>query len=265
VSLIRPNTARGPSPVRIKRPSERKNLSRSAVRALDVMEHFGQVRKPLRAVELSKALGMRPSTTDQLLKTMVDSAHLLFDARHKTYRPSPSLVGLGCWVIDTYGAEERLRRLIREVHVRTGLIVTLTTPNDLYMQILDLVTPPGPGTERGLKISVFGSVIGSAYLSTLRQEEITRLAERARIPKVEMNRLFEAVRHVRRDGYADGTTADGPTADSPIWSIAVPLPPHHVPVPMVLGVAGEAHRVRRDLEVLKITLQGAVQDLFSAE
>jgi DNA-binding IclR family transcriptional regulator len=259
MSLIIANTVRGPSPVRVKRPSERRNLSRSAIRALDVMEYFGQVRKPLRAIEISKVLAMHPSTTDQLLKTMVDSAHLLFDAHTKTYRPSPRLAGLSRWVIETYGADERLRRLVRDVHSRTGMVVTLTTPNDLYMQILDLATPPGRKTERGLRISVFGSVIGSAYLATLQQSEIARLAERARIPQTEMKRLLEDVREIRRDGYADGHTA------GKVWSIAVPIPSDRLPVPMVLGLAGELDRVRRDREALQLSMRQAIKDLFVSE
>lgn len=223
------------------------------------MEYFGQVRRPLRAIQISKVLAMRPSTTDQLLKTMVDSAHLLFDAHTKTYRPSPRLVGLGCWVIETYGADERLRRLVRDVHSRTGMVVTLTTPNDLYMQILDLATPPWPQTERGLRISVFGSVIGSAYLATLEESEIARLAERARIPQTEMKRLLEAVSEIRRDGYADGPSA------GKFWSIAVPLPPDRLPVPMVLGLAGQLDEVRQNRQALQQSLRQAINDLFASE
>jgi DNA-binding IclR family transcriptional regulator len=260
MSFITPNTARGPSPVRVKRPSERRSLSRSAIRALDIMEYFGQARRPLRAIEISKVLALHPSTADQLLKTMVDSAHLLFDAQTKTYLPSPRLAGLSCWVVETYGADQRLRRLVRDVYSRTGMIVTLTTPNDLYMQILDLATPPGPQTERGLRISVFGSVIGSAYLSTLQESEIARLAERDRIPRTEMKRLLGTVREIRRDGYADG-----PTADEAFWSIAVPLPTDRLPVPMVLGLAGEPDRVRRDRDVLQQNLRQAITRLFANE
>jgi DNA-binding IclR family transcriptional regulator len=260
VTLITPNTARGPSRVRVKRPSERRSLSRSAIRALDVMEYFGQARRPLRAIEISKALAMHPSTTDQLLKTMVDSAHLLFDAHAKTYQPSPRLAGLSCWVLETYGPDERLRQLVRDVHAHTGMVVTLATPNDLYMQIIDFATPPGSQPERGLRISVFGSVIGSAYLSTRQESEIARLAERGRIPPTEMNRLFEAVREIRRDGYADG-----PTAGTPVWSIAVPLPPDHLPVPLVLGLAGGLDQVRRDREVLQKGMRQAITSLFVNE
>lgn len=45
--------------MRVKRPSERRSLSRSATRALDVLEYFGEARRPLRAVEISKALGLQ--------------------------------------------------------------------------------------------------------------------------------------------------------------------------------------------------------------
>lgn len=112
-----------PSPG-MKRPSDRRSLSRSATRALDVLEYFGVARQPLRAIEIARMLGMQPSTTDQLLKTMVDSAHLVFDARSKTYLPSPRLIGFSGWIIETYGAGEVLRELVRDVQQRTGLLVS---------------------------------------------------------------------------------------------------------------------------------------------
>ncbi len=49
-------------PVNVRRPGDRRSLSRSATRALDVLELFGETRRPLRAVEMSKALGMHPSS-----------------------------------------------------------------------------------------------------------------------------------------------------------------------------------------------------------
>ena len=70
-----------------------------------MLEYFGEARRPLRAVEIAKALELHASTTDQLLKTMVDSAHLVFDARSKTYAPSHRLAGFGAWVVESYGAE----------------------------------------------------------------------------------------------------------------------------------------------------------------
>lgn len=239
--------------VRVMRPSDRRSLSRSATRALDVLEYFGEVRRPLRAIEIARTLDMHPSTTDQLLKTMVDSAHLVFDARSKTYLPSPRLIGFSGWMVDSYGADDRLRDLVRDVQARTGMVVTVTTPNDLFMQILDLAAPEGQKTERGLRVSLFGSAIGSAYLSTLDEGEVQRLADRARIDPGQLPSVLEAVELIRRTGFAHG-----PSADDAIWSIAMPLPVQGLRVPTVLGLAGPPEQVHDRLPEFQRVMAEAI-------
>lgn len=240
-------------PVRVKRPSEKRSLSRSAARALDVLEFFGQERRPLRAVDIGRKLHLPPSSANQLLKTMVDSGHLVFQVKGKSYLPSPRLAGFGGWMVDTYGADERLRNLVRDLQYRAGLLITLTTPNDLFMQIIDWAAAPGQHTERGLQISIFGSAIGSAYLSTLDKDALVRLADRARVPVSQMPALLAAVASIERAGYADG-----PSLDGRIWSIAMPLPRHVTAIPMVLGLAGPHEQVRKNADELKREMLAAV-------
>jgi DNA-binding IclR family transcriptional regulator len=240
--------------VRVKRPSERRSLSRSATRALDVLEYFGEVRRPLRAVEIARVLSMHPSTTNQLLKTMVNSAHLVFDAHGKTYLPSPRLARFSTWISNTYGSGGRLHDLVQEVHTCTQMVVTITTPNDLFMQIIDVAVPSEQTTERGTMISVFGSVIGAAYLSTLPQTELKRLATRARIPLAEMPATLLQAAQVRRDGYAEGASTGGE-----MWSIAMPLPMQGLRVPTVLGLAGSPEQVRQDLLPLINVMSSAIK------
>lgn len=241
-------------PVRVKRPSERRSVSRSAIRALDVLEHFGQARRPLRAIEISQALALHPSTANQLLKTMVDSGHLVFDARAKTYLPSHRLASFSAWVVESYGGDERLRGLVRDVQAATGEIVTLTTPNDLFMQVVDQAGhgPSGQPTERGLRVSVFGSAVGAAYLSTLANREIARLAERARLPAGEAQDALASAARIRACGFADGASLDGA-----FWSIAVPLS-GDFPTPLVLGLAGPEQRIRSDLRRLQAAMHAAI-------
>ena len=95
-----PRASRVPLWMQPRRPGDRRSLSRSATRALDVLELFGQERRSLRAIEIAKALGLHPSTANQLLKTMVDSAHLTFDAVAKSYLPSPRLGRFGGWMTE---------------------------------------------------------------------------------------------------------------------------------------------------------------------
>lgn len=257
--LIRPVDARGrPSPVHIKRPSDKRSSSRSATRALDVLEYFGNERRPLRAVEISKAIGMHPSTTNQLLKTLVDSAHLVFNARTMTYLPSPRLVGFSGWVVECYGPKEWLCALVRDAQSHTGHIVTISTANDLFMQILEVAAPPGPPAERGQRVSLFGSAIGSAYLSTLDEEEVDRLAYRARIPDGELPRLRRELDTIRLEGFADGRTLGNEQSVGDIWSIALPLPDRGLPMRLVLGLAGPTDHVLRDRHVLVGRLREAI-------
>jgi DNA-binding IclR family transcriptional regulator len=245
--------------MRVTRPAERRSSSRSATRALDVLELFGEARRPLRSVEIAQALSLTPSSANQLLKTMVDSAHLLFDARAKTYFPSPRLAGIGGWLAETYGAGGRLGDLVREVSARTGLVATVTTPNDLSMQIIDVASPDGLTGERGLRISLFGSAIGSAFLSTLPEPEMLRLAERARIPAGELPAMRTALGSIRESGFAAGATSGD------IWSVAVALPGEVLRGQGVLGIAGPAERVAFEAAAIALALHQAVAQWLSAE
>jgi len=255
-----------PRQTRVLRASDRRSLSRSATRALDVLEYFGLMRRPLRAIEIARKLSLHPSTANQLLKTMVESAHLAFDATTKTYLPSPRLARFSGWMVETYGSDERLRGLVAQVHAATGEVVTLTTPNDLFMQVIDLAGVDLAGAdfthasldsaERGLRVSIFGSVIGTAYLATLPVSEVQRLADRARIPQPEHASLLAGLARVRTKGFADG-----PSGEGNVWSIAAALPESCSSLPLVLGLAGLEDRIRPNLQELSRVLRSGASGL----
>jgi DNA-binding IclR family transcriptional regulator len=265
VSIIVPRPGSGSHlTVRVKRPAERRSSSRSATRALDLLELFGRAQRPLRAIEISRALEMHSSTTNQLLKTMVDSAHLVFDARAKTYLPSPRLTEFSAWIVESYGADGRLRKLVEELHAQTGLVVTVTTPNDLFMQIVDAEIPGIPGDERlperGLQVSIFGSAIGSAYLSTLEDDAVLRIAHRARIGEEDMRSLVDMAHRIRDEGFAEGPAA----MDERTWSLAMPLPAQGLHVPAVLGLAGPSGVLKPRLDELANLMRDAVARWFGS-
>ncbi|HKX78025.1 MAG TPA: helix-turn-helix domain-containing protein [Novosphingobium sp.] len=243
--------------MRTKRPGERRSSSRSATRALDVLELFGSARRPLRAIEVGRALDLNPSTTNQLLKTMVDSAHLVFNARSKTYLPSPRLTSFSGWIIETYGAGGQVQEVVKDVQERTGLVVTVSTPNDLFMQIVDFQCVGDKGAERGLRVPLFDTTIGGAFLSTLEQSEIERLAYRARIAPARLPSVLETLAVIAARGYTDGESGGD------IWSVAVPVPDHGLHVPMVLGLSGSVEAVRDRSEELARIMRDAIHRRFS--
>ncbi len=256
--IARAGSAMGHLAVRVRVPADRRNISRSATRALDVLEFFGQAKRSLRAVEIARELEMSPSSANQLLKTMVDSAHLVFDAREKTYLPSPRLAAFGTWMGHIYGAAGPLHDLVSALATRTGMVVTLTTPNDLSMQILDLATQPGQTAQRGLAVSLFGSATGSAYLAGLDDGEVRRLAHRARIPDADLPTILATLERIRTAGQADG-----PSGDASAWSLAMRLPTHLAGVACVLGLAGPSNDVLANLKGLSNAMREEIAAHFS--
>jgi DNA-binding IclR family transcriptional regulator len=241
--------------MRVVRAGDRRSLSSSATRALDILEYFGQVCRPLRAIEIARKLDLHTSTVNQLLKTMVESAHLTFDASAKTYLPSPRLTRFSRWMIDTFGSDERLRNLVVRLHAEAAEIVTLTTPNDRFMQVIDLAgvdfATDAHSAERGLRVSMFGSAIGAAYLASLPATQVRRLADRARIPPSQHEALLGRLAQIRQDGFAEGPSGD-------YLSIAAALPENSLGVPLVLGVAGPAERMRGKVAHLSAWLKSAI-------
>jgi DNA-binding IclR family transcriptional regulator len=246
--------------VKVKPPGERRSLSRSATRALDVLELFGSAQRPLRAIEISRALALRPSSMNQLLKTMVESAHLTFEAHHKTYLPSPRLAQFSAWMLASYGGNERFRALLRSLNAASAEMVTLTTANDLYMQVLDVVgaEPTAAAAERGLRVSIFGSATGAAYLSMVPRAEIDRLVARARIREEDVPAILAHATSVRKAGLADG-----PSVRGEYWSVAMPLPAGLSPAPLILGLAGPAERVKQNLTRLQQVMRNTVERWLS--
>lgn len=222
----------------IRHPGERRNISKSAVRALDVLEHFAAVRRPLRATDIAHALDLHPSSADQLLKSMVDAAYLLIDAEGKVYRPSPRLMGFANWLAENYFGEDALSKLVASVAARTGQIVTLAAPQGGWLQLVDVATPPGLSglVRKGSRVSITSSTLGAAFLAAHDDREIERwigrTPEARHIDAAFREELRASVQATRARGFACGL-------GDRLFSIALALPRPAAGIQLVLGLAGQ--------------------------
>jgi len=255
-------TAGVETPAGIEQPGGKRNLSKSATRALDVLEYFAMVGRPLRAVEIAQAFEFHTSSADQLLKTMVDSAYLMFDSANKLYYPSPRLVNFGAWLSSNYFGEDRIYRLIRSAHHCTGEIVTLSVRYGSSMQIVDVVAPlDQTGTvAKGLRIPISGSVIGTAFLSAHSDKEVIRILGQAndeagtRLSVAELRDYLAAAQACRDKGYVSGMAM----AAARLWALAMPLPKTTRDITMVLGLAGQESLGHREDELVEL-LRAAIE------
>lgn len=228
---------------------DERHLSKSALRALEVLEFFAANRNPARAIEVAHALSMSPSSADQLLKSMVSRAYLIFDPQRKVYHPSPRLLGFAGMLQETYFGESRLLLLMQDLVERTGYFVSLSTPFGRLMQLIDFVGPSEHlfGRAPGHLFPMLGSVAGAAVLATLPIDTVCeliaqsedQLGGRATSPDSLLDRLSE----VRTNGHAFGGLSEAAEK----CSIAVALPRAQFRIQLALSLRGpfEEMKARR--------------------
>jgi DNA-binding IclR family transcriptional regulator len=252
----------------MQRPGGRRNLSRSATRALDILEYFALVGRPLRTVEIAQSLDLQASSTDQLLKTMVDSAYLMFDASTKRYYPSPRLVNFGSWLSSNYFGEDRICRLLKSIQQESGEIVTLSIRYGTSMQIVDYIEPVARAGSivKGSRVPIAGSIIGTAFLSLHDDKAVIRIVEQViqesgvKLSVPELRGLLKRVEEARVKGYASGAAIG--LAEP--WALAIPLPRPVSGMKMVLGMAGEGASVQDRESRLVHIIRAGIQSLSGA-
>jgi len=224
-------------------------VSQSVLRLVRILEVFEQQRRPLSASAIAAALQAPRSSASALLRVLVDLSVLSLDRRAGTYFPTAHFARLGSWLSDAVVQDPAVLAAVKQVHEATSETVTLSTPTDLCVELVLVrrgVHAIAFNAEPGQRISLWGSAVGTAYLSTLPDASIRALYQRsARHKDVWSPQLgFEDIRslvHACRDqGYA---TAYG-TVAADAAAISVPLPANAGVRPLSLSVAGPIARIR---------------------
>jgi len=235
--------------------AQSRNYSKSASRALDIIELLADSDQPMRAAEIARHLDLSRSSTDQLLKTMLGSGSLLLRPEDMTYSASPRIARIAHKLADRCAKVDRYRTLIEEVHKRSGQIVTLTLQNDCYMQIQAFAGDFSVPLHIGMQVPLFGSTIGSAALSGKSPQSILKLLKRARrqrlVPREnDWNGAFiDQIKAYRMKGYAwqPMRAYDNRIGrDREMWSIGMRLAASDDIDSPVLGLIGPIASVKGD-------------------
>jgi IclR family transcriptional regulator, pca regulon regulatory protein len=244
-----------------RRRGQMDGMVKSAVRALHTLELLTLVQRPLRAIEIARSLGMSPSSTNQLLGTMVDTAYLIFNQKH--YYPSPRLMKLGISLGNNYFGFGNIDRLMQSVHRALGNNLSLSTCQAGYMQVIDSLILRERSAEAqampldphfGFRTPLFGSCIGAAWLSSQSEMSIRSAIRTCRRELGKRNvdnprQIITAIQRVREQGHAYG----GLSGDDCVRTVAIPLPPCPNGIVLVLAVSGPSSDIRkRRVEIVNL-------------
>lgn len=240
---------------------------KSAARAFEIVEAFRSERKRLTAAQLGAMLNYPRSSLSVLLKSLVAQGYLSYAEHEQSYFPTLKLTHLGEWVPGAlFGASEALS-LLADLRTRTRETVTLTMAAGLHMRLLTALTgthPIGLQLDEGTLFPIFGSGVGTAWLSTLGDEAIAGLHQRARAAAArgrvpDLAGVLAAVAIVRRNGYCAMHDAVVPDAGA----IAMPFSAPDYGEALVVAVAGLSHRVRANEETIARDLKRYIAAMTS--
>lgn len=159
--------------------------------------------------------------------------------------------------------DDRVLRALEVLCASTGETVTISCANDLEVEVLHARGPTAGIhliVEEGQRIPMWGSAIGTAYLTTLPDTTIRSMYKRSehgspdRRPAIPLAAVLAAVRKARHEGYAfiDSFVVSG------VAAISAPLPGDIGPRPLIVSVGGPKARLHEQAEAVAQALKNFI-------
>lgn len=240
-------------------PGVRRNLSRTATRALDVLDFMASHSRALRAIEIANGLNLSPSSLNQLLKSMADSGYIVFDPRLKVYYPSPRLSRLASWLDGIYYGQDVLQRELERLFRASGALVMISTRTGSFVQIVQSLAPAGWShpVESGTKLLLVESTLGKALLVTATELEVLELCREIGLDAGRRTALLSELQQIRATGYLLGSFTEA----NAVATIAMPMPAPHCGLPLVVSLSNRSAAVQERKNLYRTLLHDFVRAL----
>jgi DNA-binding IclR family transcriptional regulator len=223
---------------------------KSVARVLEVLELFAELREPMSGMEICRRLDYPKSSANAILKSLVSMGYLALNPDNLKYFPSLRVTYLGDWVPVLLLGTLEVDELLESLHQKTGETVTLSMQNSFHMQFIRVIPGTFPVSLRvneGFMAPIFGTAVGAAYLSTITDQAIQSLHERAsnkgvlRGSVVRLESVMADVALARKDGCARGYDRILPDTGA----VAAPLKTQAHDQHLVVGIGGLSARIHR--------------------
>lgn len=215
---------------------------KSAARALEILEFFDTIRRPVGAQEVAAALGYPTSSTQALLRSLVAQGYLAWDVQHRRYAPTLRVALLGGgWIAPELCGMPPLRALVEGLAQRCGGEVAVMARNGDAAEAIAASAARAPGSLAGRRECVADGASGRCLLALQDDGAIRRLLHRLnaeaatrRASPTDFAVLLREVGLVRRRGWI----ALPDPRDDRLGHIAMPLMARGAPdLALVLSVS----------------------------
>lgn len=216
--------------------------TKSARRALEILEFFATEHRSATVSELSARLGYPQSSTSVLLKELTRLGYLERQGSDRSFSPTLRVMLLGAWLQDRLIGRGNLLGLLQDLRRRTNCTVLLGMQRGAQVQyILALRRKYSNDRLRtGLLRPICHAAIGRALLMVQPQGEVELVVRRANTEekdpalKVVLAEFLEEMAESRARGWAgsSGRITRG------VGVLAMPLPPLPEHPALAIGIGG---------------------------
>jgi IclR family transcriptional regulator, pca regulon regulatory protein len=183
----------------------------SVAKAFAVLMAFGSERRSMSLPEIAEATGMGKSAAQRFAFTLEALGYLRRDPSSRRYRAAPRMLELGVRYVLADELVEYALPLLSELNRRCMETVNLSRPDGVDM----VCVARFPGYKQvtshmplGMRLPMYCTSVGRAFLSALPQGEQLRLIEASNLRRFTPNtvtdpaRLAVMISNARHDGFA---------------------------------------------------------------
>ncbi|WP_439533927.1 IclR family transcriptional regulator [Polymorphobacter sp.] len=234
---------------------------KSADRAMAILEIFRAARTPLAARDIADRLAMPRSSTNVLLRSLIQGGYLRYHEPRTDYYPTLKVFQLGSWLAEGCLDDPAIDTLLTGLRDRTGETVCLWARIGLGLTAMQIVDSPQPirlQISTGVSAPLFGSTVGAAMLAALPDTLVDSLAAQHASRSgqaLDVEALHQDIAITRQHGHSLGYDRWLPDAGA----VAVAIHPQDDAEPLVVGVGGPSYRVRRNEDAIIAALAAATR------
>jgi DNA-binding IclR family transcriptional regulator len=246
--------------------------TKSAVRALRILEEFGAQKQPLRLKDVAINLHYPISSAAALLKSLVSCGYLSFDRNSRYYYPTDKLPALGAQLASTAIEDGVLMDVMRALQQSTGELIIVGTPNDLYVEYVKALRSTQPvqlyapvGTRR----LMIQSGMGWLFMSRMDRAAAIKIYRRSiaagelRAAQFSERQLLDRLQKLSNQDHVFTTYNDFVTRNAffggAMLSMLVPTAAHNRA--LILGIGGPADRLTKNRDKIARQMRSELRRL----
>ena len=237
---------------------------KSAVRVLEILDFFDGVRRSAGVTEIANELGIPPSSTVGLLRSMVRMGYVVQDG-HRRYSLTFRVALLGNW-IDKPAPSSTIRSVMDELSSATGETITLGIQAGQSVKYISVVPSRRPAPLRimpGDTRPLATSGVGRLFLSTMAEEQVRQVVFRHNAlqgdtaDQLSLRSVLRDLEHIRDSGYVHSDRLFAGAA-----LVCVALPQSTTESPMAISVSGPSSTISARSSELAGLMKRCIQKVF---